>query len=94
MNNENSPTEAGYRLWAMAQKDTHQGRDVAHFLFGLHNGERFPFDLTRLRGLDMGPLDDCMTVLRHCSACNRWIDEFLNIPFAEFDALATEIGLL
>ena len=85
--------EAGYRLWSMAQKDTHQGRHVAHFLLGLYNGQLFPFDLTRLRGLDRQPLDDCMAVLCHCSTYSRLIQKFLDVPNAEFDALAIELGL-
>lgn len=87
------PFEPGHRLWAMAQKDTHQGRHVAHLLAGLYNGPRFPLDLTRLRGLDEQVLSDCLAVLYHASAYSRPINEVLGIHFSEFDAMLREQGL-
>lgn len=86
-------SEAGHRLWAMAQRDTHQCRHVAHFLAGLYNGPRFPLDLTRLRALDERVLNDCMAVLYHASAYSRSIEDVLSIHFSEFDAMLREQGL-
>jgi hypothetical protein len=60
-------TEAGIpaliRLAAIAERDTGQANTVRSFLLGLYNGHRFPFNLTRLRGLDKSLFDDCMAVL-------------------------------
>lgn len=85
---------AGHRLWVMAQGDSHQSRHVARLVLGLFNGQLFPFDLTRLRGLDERPLEDCFAVLNWVSRTNTWMDEFLGIPSCEFEALAKEHGLL
>lgn len=52
------------RLFAVASRDSGQCRYVAHFLLGLYNGQRFPFDLTELRAIDDALLEDCMAVLR------------------------------
>ena len=58
------------RLLEVAQRDSGQCRRIAHFLLGLYNGDRFPFDLTDLRGIDDALFEDCMRVLRmdarHC----------------------------
>lgn len=51
------------RLYKVAQGDSGQCRHVAAFLAGCYNGDRFPFDLTRLRALDRILWDDCMAVL-------------------------------
>lgn len=51
------------RLAAIADRDTGQADTVRSFLLGLYNGYRFPFNLTRLRGLDKALFDDCMAVL-------------------------------
>ena len=51
------------RLAGVAQNDTGQAITVRHLLLGLYNGHRFPFDLTRLRGLDSALFDDCMAVI-------------------------------
>ena len=51
------------RLAEVAQKDTGQAVTVRRFLLGLYNGHCFPFDLTRLRGLDRDLYDDCMAVI-------------------------------
>ena len=52
------------RLFDVANRDHGQCRHIAHFLLGLYNGERFPFDLTDLRALDNSLFEDCMSVLR------------------------------
>lgn len=92
MNPKFDPVDAGHRLWAMAQKDTHQGTHAARFLLGLYNGQLFPFDLTRLRGVDAQVLEDCLVVLKHASYTNRCIEDILDVPFADFDALIKERG--
>lgn len=51
------------RLLAVAQQPTGQSKVVARFLMSLYNGNRFPFDLTDFRCLDMDIFKDCMTVL-------------------------------
>lgn len=51
------------RLRAVADRDTGQAGTVRAFLLGLYNGHRFPFNLTRLRGLDKALYDDCLAVL-------------------------------
>lgn len=56
--------EALQRLYVIACRDTGQARKIAGFLLGLYNGDRFPFDLTDLRGLDDDLFEDCMAVLR------------------------------
>ena len=52
------------RLAKIAQNDTDQAGTVRRFLLGLYNGNRWPFDMTTLRGLDKALFDDCMDVLR------------------------------
>lgn len=52
------------RLWQVAQRDTGQSRVCARLLLGLYNGPRFPFDLTDLRLLEHGLLEDALAVIR------------------------------
>lgn len=52
------------RLLPIAQSGTGQSGVVARFLLGLYNGPAYPFDLTDLRRLDQGIVDDCLSVLR------------------------------
>ena len=63
-NIEESGFEALQHLYEIACRETGQARKVAAFLLGLYNGDRFPFDLTDLRGLDDDLFIDCMAVLR------------------------------
>jgi len=51
------------RLADIAERDSGQACTVRSFLLGLYNGYRFPFNLTRLRGLDKALFDDCAAVL-------------------------------
>ncbi|ANE57739.1 hypothetical protein AYM39_12490 [Methylomonas sp. DH-1] len=51
------------RLAAVAERDTGQAGTVRAFLLSLYNGYRFPFNLTKLRGLDKALFDDCLAVL-------------------------------
>lgn len=45
--------------------DTGQGRRLVAFLAGLYHGERFPFDMTELRGLDWDLSEACLAVLAY-----------------------------
>lgn len=51
------------RLMMSAQGCSGQCRHVAAFLLSLYDGHRFPVDITALRVLDGGLLEDCLTVL-------------------------------
>ena len=51
------------RLANVAERDTGQAETVRLFLLGLYNGYRFPFNLTKLRGLDKSLFDDSIAVL-------------------------------
>lgn len=52
------------RLFTVANRESGQCRYIAHFLLGLYNGQRFPFDLTDLRAIDNDLFEDCVAVLR------------------------------
>lgn len=60
-------TEAGLpaleRLAKVAGRDTGQAETVRLFMLCLYNGYAFPFNLTKLRGLDKSLFDDCLLVL-------------------------------
>lgn len=56
--------EALVRLLKIARGHSGQCRHVAGFLLGLYNGNRFKFDLTDFRCLDVAIFNDCLTVLR------------------------------
>lgn len=72
------PMDALLRLWKMAQAD-HGGANVAaKFLLGLYNGERFPFDLTELRRLDLDTFNDVLRVLRMDFTPYKEVHELLN----------------
>ncbi len=51
------------RLVHFAQQDVGQSRIVGRFLLGLYDGDRYAFDLTELRLLDLALFQDCMDVL-------------------------------
>lgn len=61
---EEKGSEALQRLLPVAKRDTGQSRVIARFLLGLYNGNRFPFDLTDLRCIDLELFEDCMAVLQ------------------------------
>lgn len=60
-------TEAGLpalmRLAKVAETDTGQGNTIRCLLLSLYNGYAFPFNLTRLRGLDKPLFTDALAVL-------------------------------
>ncbi|MBK1781602.1 hypothetical protein JHL22_10260 [Advenella sp. WQ 585] len=51
------------RLLAIAQGNSGQCRIVANFLLSLYNGDRFKFDLTDFRSLDISIFIDSIAVL-------------------------------
>jgi len=55
--------EALQRLYKVACGHSGQCRFIARFLLSLYNGDRFPFDLTDLRGIDDALYEDCIRVL-------------------------------
>lgn len=76
------------RLLPVAQGDTGQSGVVARFLLGLYNGRRFPFDLTELRRLDAGLLDDCLAVLKMDATPLKEVHEYFPDGGRIFEALA------
>lgn len=93
MTNREEALESAERLWAVAQRDTHQSRHIAHFVMGLFNGRDYPFDLSRLMCLDERLLLDCMKVLEWSSMKSSWINDFMDRPNSDFVALAAEHGI-
>ena len=57
--------EALDRVYQVAKRHmgTGGGNRAAKLLLGLYNGQRFPFDLTELRGFDDGNLDAALVVM-------------------------------
>lgn len=87
---EESGFEALQRLYEIACRDTGQARKVAAFLLGLYNGDRFPFDLTDLRGLDDDLFEDCMAVLRMDARLTRQeVHNYFDRGGQKFEALVT-----
>jgi hypothetical protein len=79
------------RLVNIAQNDTGQAVTVRRLLLGLYNGYRFPFDLTRLRGLDSALYDDCMAVIAmDARAPLKEIHEYIQNGSALFETWAQE----
>jgi hypothetical protein len=67
------------RLYEIALRDSGQCRIVAGFLAGLYNGQRFPFKLTDLRGVDDAIFEDCMALLRmDARQCEREVHDYFD----------------
>jgi len=83
------------RLMPIAEHgETGQGRYVAAFLLGLYNGQRFPFVLTNLRGLDACIMDECLAVLRmDMKACQQEVHNYFDNGGERFEAIAERWGL-
>ncbi len=86
-------TEAGIpalmRLADIAERDNGQACTVRSFLLGLYNGYRFPFNLTRLRGLDKALFDDCAAVLTlDARATAKEVHEYLEDGADRFEGWA------
>ena len=89
-----APTEkhlsALRRLWDIAQGHSGQCKTVARFLLGLYNGNRFPFDLTDFRTLDVSIFLDCITVLTMDYTPSEEVHVVLGVPGAKFERLAAD----
>lgn len=81
------------RLFEIAQGDSGQCRRVAAFLLGLYNGDRFKFDLTDLRGLDLKIHEDCLAVLRLDHPCMQEVHRYFPNGGEAFELLAKRFGL-
>lgn len=74
-------TTALIKLWNVTQRHpgTSGARTCAGLLLSLYNGERFPFDLTLLRGLDLDLLDAAIRVIDADShRCEYEVHDWLN----------------
>ena len=82
------------RLFETARGHSGQCRYIAHFLLGLYNGTRFPFDLTDLRAIDTALFDDCMAVLRMDALITRQeVHRYIEDGNHAFEQLARDWGV-
>jgi hypothetical protein len=79
-----------YRLFEIAQGDTHQCGVVAKFLLGCYNGSRFKFDLTDFRRLDKALFDDCLLVLKMDWSPKKEVHEYFQEGSKKFENLAKD----
>jgi len=90
--------QAALLLFITAQQmlDTGGGSTCGKLLLGLYNGNRFPFDLTNLRRLDVGRLDAAMTVIQ-MDASHTWceihvlLDAVLDVPYGKSTGCTLEL---
>ncbi|MFL1616194.1 hypothetical protein GHT89_16480 [Acinetobacter baumannii] len=68
------------RLFEVAKSDTGQSLLVRKFLLGCYDGQRFPFDLTNFRQLDLNLFQDCMAILAMDRSPSREVHEYLDGP--------------
>lgn len=85
--------EALVRLMRIAQGDSGQCKRVAGFLLGLYNGNRFKYDMTDLRGLDLEIFEDCIAVLRMDFICTREVHCYFENGGQLFERLAKDWGI-
>lgn len=81
-------TIALIRIWNHTQQHsgTSGARVCAAVLLGLYNGARFPMDITDLRILDAGLLNDCLAVITADSVrCQKEVHEWLNCISGRYD---------
>ena len=83
-----------HRLFKVAKGDSGQCRHIARFLLGLYNGNRFPFDLTRLRSIDAELFDDCIAVLKMDAAPRQEVHRYFDGGGKAFEALVTSWNVL
>lgn len=81
------------RLLTIAQGDSGQCKRVAAFLLGCYNGDRFPFDLTDFRTLDMAIFDDCIAVLRMDYTPQQEVHTYFDNGGKLFEQLAKDWGI-
>jgi len=84
--------EALQRLMPIAQCDTGQSQVIARFLLSLYNGDRFPFDLTDFRRLDLALFNDCMAVLAMDFSPEKEVHKYFENGGERFESLAKEWG--
>ena len=80
-------------LLAIAQGSSGQSAKVARFLLGLYNGQRFPFDLTNLRGLDYAIMEQCLAVLRMDANAYQEVHLYFENGGRIFEQLAEDYGM-
>lgn len=74
------------RFFFLAWEESHSGaRVAAGLLLGCYNGTRFPFDLTDLRLLDGGDLNDALILLRFDANPKMEVHEWLNRLYGRHD---------
>lgn len=78
------------RLFEVAHGHSGQCRYVAKFLLGCYNGQRFPFDLTDLRCLDLALFEDCIAVLRMDSRPLKEVHTYFPNGGQAFEKLADD----
>ena len=67
-------------LVEVAKSDTGQSRIIRKYLLGCYDGQRFPFDLTDFRSLDLHLFQDCMAILAMDRSPSREVHEYLDGP--------------
>ena len=82
------------RLFKVASGDSGQCRHIARFLLGLYNGNRFPFDMTRLRAIDFELFDDCLAVLKMDAFAVQEVHRYFADGGKAFEALVTSWNVL
>lgn len=85
--------EALQRLWAIANGHSGRAGTVARFLLGLYNGQRFPFDLSEFRKLDVATFEDCLQALQMDCRPHQEVHGVLGVGSEEFEWLALSWGL-
>lgn len=74
------------RFFFLAWQHSHSGAKVAAgLLLGMYNGTRFPFDLTDLRLLDEGNLNDALQLMRFDSRPRMEVHEWLDQLYGRSD---------
>ncbi len=85
--------EALKRLWKLANGHSGHSRTAAHFLLGIYNGQRFPFDLSDFRKLDARTFDDCLLVVQMDYRLHQEVHGTLGVGSEEFEWLALSWGI-
>lgn len=86
---EAAGVDALRRLYKVACGHSGQCSRIARFLLGLYNGDRYPFDLTELRGIDDALYDDCIRVLNiDARLTRREVHAYFEQGGAKWEALA------
>lgn len=74
------------KFFFLAWRHDHGGaRVAARLLLSMYNGTRFPFDLTDLRLLDAGLLEDALTLMRFDARLHREVHDWLDVIYGRGD---------